>query len=231
METQAELNANKGKLRKPDIKRLIEFHKLLNKFAEIERIIHIKRRDQVILESDAEHTYNLAMMAWFLADYFPELNKNKLIELALVHDLVEIYAGDTYVFAKQEHLDSKQAREDAARRTLIKEWADFPTLHTSIAEYETLKTAEARFVYALDKVIPNLTVLLSDGLTWHEKQVSLKQLDADKRRKVSVSPEIAPYWDALHQLLLKQPHLFPGSAVQTLGAKNDRLKTRPAKRT
>ena len=192
----------------PNVPRLIEFHKLLNSFAEIERIVHIKRHNEHVLESDSEHAYNLAMMAWFIADYFPELDRNKVICLALVHDLVEIHAGDTYVFADQSHLDSKATREEAARRTLAKDWPDFPALHEAIAEYEERKTPEACFTYALDKIMPMFAIYLNDGFTWHEKQITLKQLDIEKRAKMSVSPEAFPYWEELHAMLKEQPKLF-----------------------
>lgn len=195
-------------MKQPDIKRLIEFHELLNSFAEIERIVHIKRHSDHVLESDAEHAYNLAMMAWFIADYFPELDKDKIIRFALVHDLVEIHAGDTYVFADQARLDSKQEREEAARQKLAKDWPDFPALHDAIAEYETLRTPEACFTYALDKIMPMFAIYLNDGFTWREKEITLEQLDTEKRRKMSVSPQVIPYWEALYTMLKKQPELF-----------------------
>lgn len=195
-------------MQQPSITRLIEFHKLLNSFAEIERIVHIKRHGDHVLESDAEHAYNLTMMAWFLADYFPSLDKDKALKLALVHDLVEIHAGDTYVFADQTHLDSKQAREEAARQTLAKDWPDFPDLHHAIAEYEALRTPEACFVYALDKIMPMFAIYLNDGFTWHEKQITLERLDTEKRHKMAVSPQVLPYWEALHTMLKEQPELF-----------------------
>jgi putative hydrolase of HD superfamily len=71
-----------------------------------------------IQENDTEHSYNLAMTAWYLAAYFPELDKNKLIRYALVHDLVEIHAGDTFAFGDAKHIASKSEREAAALNQL-----------------------------------------------------------------------------------------------------------------
>ena len=195
--------------RKPSIERLLEFHQLLNRFAEVERVVHIKRGGKYVLESDSEHAYNLAMTAWFVADSFPGLDRNKVVELALVHDLVEIHAGDTFAFGEQAHLDSKAAREAAAQKQLAKDWADFPALHAAIAEYEALQTAEARFTYALDKLMPMLTVYLNDGFTWRDKKLTLERMAREKRQKMSTFPEVLPYWEALHGILLKQPELFP----------------------
>lgn len=200
-------------LRKPSIARLIQFQELLNSFAVIERIVHIRRNGKNIQESDTEHTYNLAMTAWFVAGHFPELDRDKVIKLALVHDLVEIHAGDTYVFGPQSHLDSKKEREEAARLRLAKEWPDFPTLHEAIAEYEALGSPEACFTYALDKIMPMFAIYLNEGFTWHEMKITLAQLDEEKRRKMSVSPQALPYWDKLYELLKDKPHLFHNELV------------------
>lgn len=194
---------------KPSLKRIIELHELLDSFAAIERVIHIKRRGKFELESDTEHSYNLAMTAWFIADHFPEIDKDKVIKLGLVHDLVEIHAGDTFAFAEQEHLDSKAAREAAAQKLLAEDWKDFPDLHAAIQEYEERETPEARFVYALDKLMPMFTIYLNEGRTWHEHNLSLDRLHNEKKHKVQVSPEISPYVDELYELLLKSPHLLP----------------------
>lgn len=190
---------------KPSLQRLFEFHELMNEFAAIERIVHVKRHGKNIKESDAEHSYNLAMMAWFIVEHFPELDKDKVIRLALVHDLVEIYAGDTFAFAEQALLDSKVAREAAAQEELAKQWQDFPSLHEAITEYEERRSPEARFVYALDKVIPNIAIYLNEGHTWHAHKITVERLHQEKVAKVALSPEVKPYWDALHTLLLASP--------------------------
>lgn len=195
--------------RKPSIKRVLELQKLLNSFADIQRVVHIKRHGTYALETDTEHSYDLAMTAWFLAEYFPELDTHKVIKLALVHDLVEIYAGDTFAFADQKVLASKSAREAAAQKRLAEEWQDFPSLHACIQEYETRKTPEACFVYALDKLMPMMVIYLHEGYTWRDKKLSLQRLYTEKMTKVIVSPEITAYWHKLHQLLLEAPHLFP----------------------
>jgi putative hydrolases of HD superfamily len=194
---------------KPDIKRVIEFHRLLNDFAAIERVIHVKRHGKHTLESDTEHSYNLAMMAWFLAEHFPHLDKNRVILLSLVHDIVEVHAGDTFAFADQELLDSKPAREAAAQKQLAAEWPDFPDMHAAIHEYELRQTPEACFVYALDKLMPMLAIYLNEGHTWHENGLTLERLNKEKQPKIACSPEVKQYWNELYDLLLKSPELLP----------------------
>jgi putative hydrolase of HD superfamily len=192
----------------PSLQRLIEFNELLNQFAAIERIVHIKRHDEYVLESDTEHSYNLAMSAWFLAGYFPELDKDKVIRTALVHDLVEVYAGDTYVFADQSQLDSKKEREALALKRLTAEWTDFAEYIAELTAYEERLSAEAKFVYALDKIMPIIQIYLHDGHTWQKEGTDLARLHANKRDKVTVSPQIQPYYDELYELLTEHGHLF-----------------------
>src|SRR5487761_1693983 len=111
-------------MKKPDIHRLIEFQSLLHQFQAIERVTHVPGKFEP--ENDTEHSYNLALSAWFLAQYFPHLDRDKIIRYALVHDLVEIHAGDTYIYADQATIDTKKEREHAALLQLEKDWPDFP---------------------------------------------------------------------------------------------------------
>lgn len=190
---------------KPDIHRLIELQKLLLEFAEVDRVVHRKHGETVRLENDTEHSYNLAMMAWFLAPYFPELNRDKLIRFALIHDLVEVHAGDTYAYGTPEELASKHNREAAAAQKLKKEWADFPDLHDHIETYENRSTPETKFIYALDKIMPMLVIYINEGYTWKKQGITVAMLNKLKEGKISLSPEILPYYESLHKLLLASP--------------------------
>ncbi|MEO6513926.1 MAG: HD domain-containing protein [Candidatus Saccharimonadales bacterium] len=195
-------------MKKPDAQRLIEFQKLLLAFSHVER--HLKRRhlDTYLHENDTEHSYNLAMTAWFLCEYFPELNQHEVIKLALVHDIVEVHAGDTYIYASPEVIATKQSREKAALAQLHKDWQDFPDMVNHIENYEYRSTPEAKFVYALDKLMPMMLIYINDGKTWHEEGITVDQLHTSKENKVALSPEIAPYYYEIREILLKSPHLI-----------------------
>ena len=194
--------------KKPDIQRLIEMQKLLLEFRAIKRMIYLPGKlDQQ--ENDTEHSYDLTMAAWFLASHFPELDRDKVIRLALAHDLVEIHTGDTFAYGDAEHIASKKEREAASAAKLAKEWSDFPDLNTAITEYETGETNEAKFVYALDKIMPALMNILGDGYAWHNHNITLEDFRAEKEHKVSVSPEILPYYQQLYDLLRSHPELMP----------------------
>jgi putative hydrolases of HD superfamily len=195
-------------MKQPDAQRLIEFQRLLLAFSHIERRLKRKHHGNYIHENDTEHSYNLAMTAWFLSAYFPALDKNAVIKLALVHDLVEVHAGDTYIYATPDIIATKPAREAAALKQLRREWQDFPDMITYIEDYELRKTPEATFVYALDKVMPMMLIYINEGKTWHEEGITVDQLHTSKQNKVALSPEIEPYYNEIKEILLNSPDLI-----------------------
>lgn len=193
---------------KPTIQRIIEFQRLLLQFSHIERVLHRRHKDTYIHENDTEHSYNLAMTAWYISNWFPELDKNKVIRFAMIHDMVEVYAGDTYIYGTEEELASKHQREIDALKKLQNEWSDFPDLTNDIFNYELRDSKEARFVYALDKIMPVMLIYISDGYSWKKNHVTVKMLYEKKKEQVAQSPEILPYFNALHELLLKHPEMI-----------------------
>jgi putative hydrolase of HD superfamily len=192
---------------KPDIHRLIDLQKLLLEFQAIDRALYIPGRGERH-ENDIEHSYNLAMTAWFLAQHFPELDRGEVIRCALAHDMVEIHAGDTMIFHNPEGMATKKDRETAALQKLAEDWADFPDLLETLHRYEARESAEARFVYALDKVMPAIMNYLQGGEVWRKHQVSLADLHELKDAKVALSPQVLPYYHELMALLEANPQLF-----------------------
>ncbi len=181
---------------------------MLDSFSSIERIVHRKHKGKFRLENDTEHSYNLAMTAWFLAKWFPELDKDRLIKYALVHDLVEVHAGDTYIYGPADHINSKAKREAKALKKLKKDWADFVDMVDSLEEYESRANAEANFIYALDKIMPAMAIYINDGFSFKKHEVTTKMFYDAKVAKVSLSPEILPYFEQLHTLLLEHPEII-----------------------
>jgi putative hydrolase of HD superfamily len=198
-------------MQKPDIHRLIELQQLLLQFQAIDRALFIPGRG-TRHENDVEHSYNLAVAAWFLAQHFPELDRSEVIKSALVHDMVEIHAGDTFIFHNPEGMATKKEREDAALAKLAEDWADFPDLIETLHRYEARDTAEARFVYALDKVMPAIMNYLQGGEVWRTHHVTLEELHELKDAKVALSPQIVPYYNELMALLQANPQLFNENA-------------------
>lgn len=194
-------------MKRPSITRLLEFQKLLVDFRGIERVVHLPGPKHE-WENDVDHSYSLAMLAWFLAQYFPELNRDIIIRTALVHDIVEVHAGDTYLYGDESSLASKTQREADALKRLEKEWPDFPDMLNSIHDYEAKSSSEAKFVYALDKILPILMIYMGEGYTWQSEKITLGMLKAKKQKTTALSPEIKKYYDELLVLLENNPGLF-----------------------
>lgn len=181
------------------MEKLLEFSRTLSAFARVERITWMPGTERK--ENDVEHSYHLAMMAWYLIESEGlDLDVSRVLKYALVHDLVEVHAGDTPVWSRnEEHHASKQEREAAAARQLQQEYPEFPELHTCIQEYEDLVNAESRFVYALDKLVPMILIQEDGGRSWKEEEVTLDMIREKKSSMIAVSPEVEPYF---HMLLV-----------------------------
>lgn len=183
------------------LEKLLSFTKLLAELQAVERVIRVKNSDR--WENDVEHSYSLAMLAWYVIDVGKfSLEREKVLRYALAHDLVEVYAGDTYLYTKDTALlASKPERERQAAERLQKEFPELPDMHAAIQAYTVKADAESRFVYALDKIEPILKIYLDNGRTWKEKGITLEMLFENKKDKVALSPEIQPYFDELIALL------------------------------
>lgn len=194
--------------KRPDINRLIEFQQMMFKFRDIQRVVYLpgKKDDH---ENDVEHSYFLTVSAWFLVSYFPKFDRDKVIRLALAHDIVEVHAGDTFAYGSQKDLSSKKARELAALEKLKTEWPDFGDLTSSIEEYENRASEEAKFVYALDKIMPAMVNFLDGGRVWQEHGITIEKLNLEKMGKIPVSPDILKYYKQLYKIFQQNPRLFP----------------------
>jgi 8-oxo-dGTP diphosphatase len=120
------------------------------------------------LETDGEHAFTLAMVALSVNERLNlGLSSGKIAEYALVHDLVEVHAGDVPVKANESEHAKKEAREHEAYKTIKADFAElFPWVHTTIEKYESKKEAEAQFVFVVDKYMGALAWLASGGKNW-----------------------------------------------------------------
>ena len=190
-----------------EIEKLLTFLKILLKFRDVYRNIKIPGEDP--RENDAEHSYQLAMFSWYIAnaDQLP-LDMNKIVKYALVHDFVEVYAGDVDTHTTDlELLKAKPAREEEARLRLKREFPEFSEFHESILEYEMKSTEEARFVYAADKMIAEMNVYLEGNSINVEKGLTIEIIRKNKDPKIALSPHIEKYWRLfipLHEELEKR---------------------------
>lgn len=131
-------------------------------------------------ENDAEHSFSLAIAAAVLAEYSNEpVDVTKVMKMVLVHDAVEIYAGDTYCY-DEEGAKTKEAREKAAAEKVFgmlpdEQGAEY---HALWEEFERNDTAEARFANAMDRIQPLLLNYSREGYSWKEHGV-----DSEKVKK------------------------------------------------
>jgi putative hydrolases of HD superfamily len=174
-------------MKEPDVARTAEFIRLLHAFQSIERVAmagDLSRR-----ENDAEHSYFLAMVCWYLCDSLRlGYSKEKIFTYALAHDLVETYAGDTF-FLNAEHQKTKRDREEKAQMRIANEFPEFGDLHATIKAYEKRKDPESLFVYAIDKVLPFLINYMQGGHMWKEMGVAHDDDYANKREKIGEQKE------------------------------------------
>ena len=144
---------------------LIDIAELVFKFANVNRATFYP--DGKRMESDTDHTVMLSVIACALADklYKDTLGIGEVAQFALIHDLVEAYAGDTISFdIKEEDKIDKEIREKEALERIKKEFDNvFPWIGKKIEEYDSLSTKEARFVKLLDKFMPKVTHCLNKG--------------------------------------------------------------------
>jgi putative hydrolase of HD superfamily len=145
---------------------------------EIDRLKTIVRRtslhDASRLENSAEHSWHLATMALVLGEHAPEgADVLHAVRLLLVHDIVEIDAGDTFAYDTAGHVD-KDARERAAAARIFGILPDDQgdALRALWEEFEAGETPTARFANALDRLQPLLANLANGGGSWHAAGVT-----------------------------------------------------------
>ena len=187
---------------------LIDFIEFTHEFEKVVRIARVPNGER--FENDAEHSYQLAMVAWFLIEHDKlKLNRELCFMYALAHDLVEVYAGDTYVLDTKNIL-SKHKREKDAFKKIQKRFSNFKTLTKTIEKYEKRTDDESKFIYALDKLIPPIQIYMEDGKLFHEKKISLENVIEIKKGKIDMSPHIDKYWqELLLELRKNKKKLFP----------------------
>ena len=150
----------------------VKLDELLKFTAVIDKMTSVIRRttllDKSRLENDAEHSWHIAMMALFFKDYFVEkVDVHHAVELLLMHDLVEIYAGDTFAYDVEANKTKKDREALAAQKIadlLPKEYSVYYL--SCYQEFEDKFTSEAKYADCMDKLQPFLHNALTEGFTW-----------------------------------------------------------------
>jgi len=163
-------------------------------------------------ETDVEHSWSVAFLACSLApEIDTKLNVGKIAQFAIVHDLVEVFAGDTSPWHDKQTRESKEEREEKALKHIEERYTRFPWIIQTIKEYESRASNEAKFVWALDKVIVLILRHLDKGKYYVENGVTKELFDtrlAAHRKKAHAHPKIGEYYDQLLEIFDKHPEYF-----------------------
>ena len=164
--------------------------------AEIDKMTHVLRRtlllDKSRRENDAEHSWHIAVMAMLFSEYAIEpVDIGRVVQMCVVHDLVEIIAGDTFAYDAEGNRD-KAKREQAAADELF---GRLPVeqgqmIRSLWEEFDAMETADAKYAACMDRLQPFFHNTLTDGHTWVEGKTDRQAVE--KRMEVvrDFMPEI-----------------------------------------
>jgi len=180
------------------------FEKQIQFILEIDKLKSISRRTYLLnaerLENTAEHSWHLAMMAMLLAEHANEpVNVSRVVRMVLVHDIVEIDAGDTYYYDPIAALD----KADRERRAADRLFGLLPVdqgkeLRDLWEEFEACQTPDSRFAAALDRFMPQLHNYHTKGKSWSEHGVTA---DRVLERNACIAEGSQKLWERAQSLL------------------------------
>ena len=154
----------------------------LNFSLEIDKVKNIFRQTHLSgggrSENDAEHSWHMAIMAYLLREYSnEEIDIAKVMLMCLIHDIVEIDAGDTYAY-DDSGLETQKEREDAAKERIFSMLPEDQAqeLIALFDEFEAFDTPESKFAHAIDNVQPLMLNNSNNGGDWRKHQVSAEKV-------------------------------------------------------
>lgn len=180
--------------------------KQIDFLVEIDKLKQIERKTKIIggarLENDAEHSWHLAMMALVLHPYANEhVDLLKVLKMLLVHDLVEIDAGDTFAYDTQGQIGKFEKEAAAAERIfglLPEEQAE--ELTALWHEFEEKTTNEAKFAASLDRLQPLIHNFHNQGDTWQKYNINSEQVINRNREIANGSNSL---WDVAQSIIAR----------------------------
>ena len=165
-----------------NIQNKLKFIELMDEMKNIERAIFLRNWRQ---ENDAEHSFHLAMMVIVFIDDFPALNTEKCLKIALLHDIVEVFAGDTVIFDKNMEVTKVERERKAILQLEEVLWKnEFKSFRDIIEEYMDRSSIEAEFVHQIDKFQPIVQIVMEWWKTWNHFKFDKTQLIENKYKKI-----------------------------------------------
>lgn len=158
------------------MEQLLDFLSVIDQLKTVERrtYIHAGQRR----ENDAEHTWHMCVFALLLhKDMGEELEMQRVLELILIHDLVEIRAGDTFAYDEAGQVGKAEREEEAARELFALLPGDWEmTMYALWREFEDAQTKEARYAHAIDRMQAFLQNVNTGGKAWREHGITRAQV-------------------------------------------------------
>jgi putative hydrolases of HD superfamily len=171
---------------------------------EIDKLKNVLRRTYLLnedrMENTAEHSWHLAMMAILLSEHANEpVDVKRVVKMVLVHDIVEIDAGDTYIYDSVAALDKARREQAAADRLFgILPPDQGAELRDLWEEFEAGESPDARFALALDRFMPQLHNYHTKGRSWVEHGITA---DRVRERNASIAAGSQKLWECVESLL------------------------------
>ena len=189
----------------------LNLQKQLSFIVEVDKVKNIMRRTLLIdgsrRENDAEHSWHLAIMAMLLTEYAEDKNftLDKVLKMVIVHDLVEVYAGDTFAFDVQGNIE-KEEKEKLAADKLFSQLPENQgkQLRKLWEEFDEMKTPDARYAAALDRLQPFIHNLCTEGHTWVLAKVTKAQVYKRSGLSMEVLPALKPWMEEQIEFAIKK---------------------------
>lgn len=197
---------------KERLKKQMEFCKIIDGEKLIGRQTYLA--DGSRKENDAEHAWHMAIMTLLLSEYAnEEIDVLKTISMLLIHDLVEVYAGDTYAYDEEAKKTQKDRELAAANKLFGILPSDQAVAFRSLwEEFEAWESAEAKFAHTMDNVQPTMLNHASNGKSWAEKGVRLSQI---LERNIRTKEGSEALWEYEYSHFIK-PHVDLGHIKKDL---------------
>ena len=198
----------------PRLARILDFLLLTDRFKTIERRGYIA--DGSRRETDAEHTWHMGLFALLLHKELGfEVDLGHVLTLVLVHDLVEIHAGDTYAYDEAGCVGQAEREIAAAERLFAELPPDLgASLHAWWREFEAGETAEARFAKAIDRLQGFAQNYNSGGLAWRENGIARERTYQRTELPMAVDPALRSIVEELYRRADREG-LWPGDDPST----------------
>lgn len=164
--------------------------------AEVDKMTEVLRRTMLInksrRENDAEHSWHIAAMAMLFSEYAIEpVNVSRAVQMCVVHDIVEIDAGDTFAYDVQGNTDKAEREKEAADKLFSKLPPDQGEMIRSLwEEFDAMETPDAKYAACMDRLQPFLHNTLTDGHTWNEGKVARASVEKRMAMIKEFMPEV-----------------------------------------